>query len=339
MGSKGGVMKAALELAKELMLKDLNIQSVSIGIKYKDGKSTGKESIVFAVEKKRAESDPGLGGVIVPYRIQGVETDVQERVIFAPPLPLVSPLSEDPLALTGRKRPCPPGYSVGHYLVTAGTLGFWAKRGDSEDYFLFSNNHVLANSNACRPNDEIRQPGVHDGGTSSDRFAALEDYVEINFEGGNGGGCNLIGRVLALFKQRSAIKQPNPNLVDAAVARVINQSWVEKDYPGEMGEAKGFRDLQLGDKVIKVGRTTEITTGTVEGVDALVRVNYGGPVALFDQQLEIRGDNGDFSAAGDSGSAIISEDEYIGALLFAGGGGITIASRISHVISLLGARL
>ena len=50
------------------------------------------------------------------------------------------------------------------------------------------------------------------------------------------------------------------------------------------------------------------------------------------------GDTAEFSAGGDSGSVILVEG-MIGGLLFAGGGGVTIANRISHVISLLGVRL
>jgi hypothetical protein len=40
-----------------------------------------------------------------------------------------------------------------------------------------------------------------------------------------------------------------------------------------------------------------------------------------------------------SGSAIITEDNLLGGLLFAGGSGVTIANKISNVVSLLGIRL
>ena len=86
--------------------------------------------------------------------------------------------------------------------------------------------------------------------------------------------------------------------------------------------------LRLAGKNDKAVRQLELTYG-------------GGKIATFDNQLEIRADSGEFSAGGDSGSAILtlSDDPYLGGLLFAGGSGITIANRISHVVSLLGLRI
>lgn len=331
--------------AEERMKLDTNITSASIGYKYRAGKNTMNRAIVFAVEKKflsRMETPPGK---LLPSVMAGLPTDVQERKAFAPPpWPAVQDVS--PRAFTQRRRPCPPGYSIGHYLISAGTHGLWGKRGMDEDWRIFSNNHVLANSNGARPNDPVYQPGPHDGGTSSDRIGLLEDYVRINWDSDNGGaGCNIFARLTQAItrRARNEIEQPYPNLVDAAVARVINQGWVDLDYPGTvMGELRGIRDLQLGDHVLKPGRTTEWTSGTVEGVGAMVRVDYGGgKVATYQGQLEIRSDveGKDFSAGGDSGSAILSEDDYVGGLLFAGGGGVTIANRISDVVALLGLRL
>jgi hypothetical protein len=128
--------------------------------------------------------------------------------------------------------------------------------------------------------------------------------------------------------------------VDAAIARVINEEWVALEVP-EIGEIEGIRDLELGDPVKKTGRTTEHTTGMVEVVGSSSVVDYGTGKgnATFQDQLVIRGDSGDFSAGGDSGSAIVSEDGFLGGLLFAGGSGVTIANKVSHVVSLLGIRL
>jgi hypothetical protein len=101
----------------------------------------------------------------------------------------------------------------------------------------------------------------------------------------------------------------------------------------------GVRDLILGDAVQKVGRTTERTYGTVEGTDGIVRVSYGDAgIAEFEDQVIIRGEDGEFSAGGDSGSAILTLDGYVGGLLFAGGGGQTIANKFSHVQAFLGVR-
>jgi hypothetical protein len=97
-----------------------------------------------------------------------------------------------------------------------------------------------------------------------------------------------------------------------------------------------MKSLVLGDSVMKVGRTTEMTFGTVEGINAAISVQYGNQIAEFEDQVIIRGVDGvGFSAPGDSGSAIVT-DQSLGGLLFAGGNGITVANRIEHVQTLLG---
>ncbi len=40
-----------------------------------------------------------------------------------------------------------PGGSCGHYNISAGTLGGFVE--DEDNYYILSNNHVLANSNDC----------------------------------------------------------------------------------------------------------------------------------------------------------------------------------------------
>ncbi|MGB0513901.1 MAG: hypothetical protein ACPGJE_03570, partial [Wenzhouxiangellaceae bacterium] len=68
-------------------------------------------------------------------------------------------------ALTGgpwhRKRVVDPlriGSSLGHFRVSAGTLGCFVSDRSSGERGVLSNNHVLANLNRARAGDEIRQP-------------------------------------------------------------------------------------------------------------------------------------------------------------------------------------
>ncbi len=198
-------------------------------------------------------------------------------------------------------------------------------------------------------NDSIIQPGKADGGHSqTDRYAWLREFVTINWDDSNGSGCNLFARLWMRLKSIRAVGQPSPNLVDAALALPVNQGYVKRMYPAIDVIADGFTDFQLGDPVVKVGRTTEVTYGMVEGVDTMTRVRYDGGVATFDDQIVIRSKGvQEFSAPGDSGSAILSHPgdaatAKIGGLLFAGSSGddaVTIANRIGHVVDLLGIRL
>ena len=50
---------------------------------------------------------------------------------------------------TKRQRPAPLGSSVGHFAITAGTIGARV-RDPSGNVYILSNNHVLANSNGAR---------------------------------------------------------------------------------------------------------------------------------------------------------------------------------------------
>ena len=101
-------------------------------------------------------------------------------------------------------------------------------------------------------------------------------------------------------------------------------------------------------KVQKTGRTTGHTFGEVKGIDATIDVKYESGTARFVDQFRIRHacDGDDFSAAGDSGSHIVSvpsngNPDSVG-LLFAGGGADTFANAIGAVtadlnVSMVGA--
>jgi hypothetical protein len=224
-------------------------------------------------------------------------------------------------------RPTPCGVSVGHYKITAGTIGCLALRrvlvnGQPRYRILvLSNNHVLANSNNAKFGDSIIQPGRYDGGVSTrDRIAILERFVPIDFSGRR---CNY---------------------VDCATG----WCWSDKVRREELYESGGKNYLyrinssithcQRGQIVGKSGRTTGLTRGYITDCSASVRVNYGnGRVALFCDQIVIRGIGGNFSAGGDSGSVIWtwnSSRNPVG-LLFAGGGGYTIANKMTRVLPAL----
>jgi hypothetical protein len=342
--------REALAQAREALRANPDVVSVGIGYRHRAGQRTSQICIVVGV-KKKLPADQVAAERLVPRRFAGVETDViQYGEVRA-------------YALTTRQRPCPPGYSIGHPQITAGTLGAWVLRRQGAEHYVLSNNHVLANSNAAVLGDFIRQPGSADGGTDNDRLARLTEYVRIRFDsdtnGDTNGGkktaasyawrawqapANFIARLvkcpyrLVVMPQR--IDQPYPNLVDAAVAQAVLEEWVDPIIP-QVGEIAGIRDLQLGDRVQKTGRTTEHTQGAVETVAAEVRVDYGAGngTATFTDQLIVRGDGAEFSAPGDSGSVVLSADAFLGGLLFAGGEEITVVNRIANVVSLLGLRI
>jgi hypothetical protein len=229
--------------------------------------------------------------------------------------------SPTPAELQQRTRPLRPGISVAHPTVTAGTLGGFVRVAGGTA--MLSNNHVLAASDAAAVGDPVLQPGPADGGTAGDRVATLTAFERF--------------------------REGLPNLVDAAVALLDPGIAAEPgNLPGgPLGAVvPGGLDIDPEETVEKVGRTTGHTRGLVTAVEVDgVAVQYDDVVLRFDDQIEIQGAGGGFSAGGDSGSVIWrSRDRAPIALLFAGstaggpgGSGVTFANPLATVLDVLAA--
>jgi hypothetical protein len=237
--------------------------------------------------------------------------------------------------------PVPTGVSVGHPDITAGTIA--ARVTKNSEVFILSNNHVLANINQAAIGDPILQPGTYDGGLNpGDAIGQLTDYEPIKF-------CTVFWFWIICDQT---------NTIDAAIA---------KSDPGNLGVATpndgygapssdihpAYGDpstpnddnltLLLGADVQKYGRTTGLTTGSINTINATVDVCYDANclnIARFTDQLIVT--PGTFSAGGDSGSLIVTYDpndrtqkQPVG-LLFAGSDTQTIINRIDHVLNRFG---
>jgi hypothetical protein len=222
------------------------------------------------------------------------------------------------------KRPLLPGYSVGHFRITAGSLGCFVKTKAGEARIL-SNNHVLANENDAKKGDAILQPGVSDGGDKgTDAIGSLDTFVRL--------------------------KQKGINVVDCALATIDHGIKFDPQTLTGVGKLKGVAatTVNKGTRVRKVGRTTGLTAGVVTAFELdNVVVAYDSGNARFDGQIEIEGAKDEpFSQGGDSGSLIIDQDRNALALLFAGGDnggsngkGLTYGHPIQVVFDALGVTL
>lgn len=221
-----------------------------------------------------------------------------------------------------RFRPAPNGFSVGHYQITAGTIGARVKDSGGNIYIL-SNNHVLADVNNGLTGDPILQPGAADGGTvTADQIGTLAAFKPID----TSGAANDIDAALALVNGNDLSGEtPAPPVAYGAPSTTI--------YSG---------NAPLGLAVQKFGRTTGHTSGQIVAVNVALNVCVVprgffscAEVALFTDQYEIQGGTStDFSAGGDSGSLIVTDDanKQPVALLFAGGGASTFANPIAAVL-------
>ena len=327
-----GAFRSALAEHRDRLLNKGQVVATGIGYKVSTGDKTADLSIVCSVRKKEPIGKLSAGD-IVPKSLDGVPTDVLEiGTIRAQQAP------------TDRFRPAPGGVSIGHVGITAGTLGCLVKKGNQK--FILSNNHVLANSNDAQVGDAIIQPGPFDGGNfPQDHIADLHQFVPITFEGEQSNcsfansmieflnfGCKLIN---SQTRYGAYTIQAADNLVDAAIARPLDPDDVSDDI-FQIGPIAGTASGELGMAVKKSGRTTGFTTGEIQQVDVTANVQYGpGQVARFSDQLMA----GAMSQGGDSGSAVLSADNRLVGLLFAGSENTTIINRIEHVFATLGVSL
>jgi PKD repeat protein len=214
-----------------------------------------------------------------------------------------------------RERPAPNGFSIGHPDITAGTMGA-VVRGAGDVCYALSNNHVLANSNDASIGDNALQPGPFDGGSDpADAIGTLADFQPISFS--------------------------SNNQMDAAIAELFDASSVTGSTPGYAYGAPGTSTVSasVGMSVQKFGRTTSHTTGQVAETNVTVNVCYvpRGPfncaaAATFVNQFTVT--PGSFSAGGDSGSLIVTDNGSTNpvGLLFAGSDTRTIANPIGPVL-------
>lgn len=228
---------------------------------------------------------------------------------------------------TQRLRPAPLGYSVGHPLITAGTIGARVVDVFGEVYIL-SNNHVLAAVNGGSIGDGILQPGAFDGGSlPGDRIGTLSHFEPIDF---SSGGTNLIDAALARTT-RGEVENFTP--ADDGYGMPSAAIWGDGNGDGLFDN----RNALLGLPVQKYGRTTGLTQGTVTGVNATLSVCYDAILwiclqsATFVDQLVI--EPGTFSDGGDSGAIIVSLGLNPVGLLFAGSATQTIANRVDFVLN------
>jgi hypothetical protein len=199
----------------------------------------------------------------------------------------------------------------------SGTLG--ALITDGTNQYILSNNHVLGRSGAAVAGEDVSQPGMIDANCAITTIVA--DYT----------GAAPLG----------------PSNVDAAVAQLRT---------GQMSSTGNIEDIgvpsstivnpSVGLGVAKSGRTTGFTTGSVSSINTSVSIQYQQGcgkgkkfTVTYTGQIVIT--PGTFSAGGDSGSLIVTNNgshNPVG-LLFAGSSSATIANPIGQVLTQLGSAL
>jgi len=244
---------------------------------------------------------PAVGGILP--QLEGVPTRVVmtgKVIAYAKPV--------DPKARPGGGT-LQMGTSTGNDNECAsGTLSCVVTKGGTE-YFL-SNNHVFARENAASNGERIDAPGRYDGKprcAQTPQIGTLAAYQNISFSGNNVVDCAITkpSAGLAYSKVEAGGYQPSTSTVAASVGLACK----------------------------KTGRTSGLTTGSVQAINVTIQVQYSAGVATFTNQVQFPGS---FIRSGDSGSlAVTASGNNPVALMFAGGSGGSFGNPINSVLSAL----
>jgi hypothetical protein len=198
----------------------------------------------------------------------------------------------------------------------SGTLGSLVTDGTTQ--YILSNNHVLGLAGRAKVGDDVSQPGRIDN------------------------NCQ-IATVVADFTTAPALSAN----VDAAIAELRVGQMDPTGFIEDIGVISSVvKAPSVGLSVAKSGRTTGFTTGSISSISATVSVRYpkscgssGGTLFTFTNQVVISSTT--FSAGGDSGSLIVSNDacHQPVALLFAGSSSSTIGNPIGEVLTKVSSAL
>lgn len=288
-----------------------NLIGVEIDIKVKDAKPLGYKCVCFYVERKiepEKTIDPRLR---IPKQLgEAVDTDVIETRRF------VSFQSHAP------KLKAAPGSSIGlDYdapnvdATRLGTLGAFLDIGGT--VYVLGANHVMAVNGRVPTGTPIlfRPPG---------KFANPGEYV------------------LARKTVHIPLSQPGPNLVDCALAEVIDQKnikmKIETYFPKGIVVASGeMITPKAGMKVVRVDvDRKEQAKGVIKCVGCKAQIDFRFGAFDFDDMVLIEGENGEFANPGDSGALIVDlETNQVTAMLVGGSRKYAIASPLSTVYKLL----
>ena len=287
-----------------------NIHAVGVGL----APGTHNHCIQVFVNNAREELAPSSGRATLPRDYLGVPLVLIEMPMAGFLSEVVanstSPAGEYSKGIRERQEIIVGGISGANTNLTgqSGTIGYFCTRRSMlrrrPEVHLLSNSHVFADLRREKVDstDLIVQPSP--GEPASNRpIATLIDFSTLKF--GNG--------------------PEDPNHVDAAIAKLWGPHPHKPVIPS-IGSVVGQvmqRDIVLGERVRKFGRTTGYTEGTIFSMYLDIRIRYDrtGQSAFFSDQILIAPVVPKFTkfvAKGDSGSVVVDEEQRVVGLIFGG---------------------
>jgi hypothetical protein len=219
-------------------------------------------------------------------------------------------------------------YDLANRFCCAGTLGALVWIGGTQ--YILSAGHVLegdivrgGNKRIARTGDPIIQPGL----------------VDVSCQGS-------LGQVVGTLVKRRSFSGNN---VDCGIAQVV------PGMVGTDGAILGIGTISseivsaaLNQPVKKSGRTTGLTTSSISGLNATVKIAFTKEChgvtyyRTFHGQIVVNNPSSSFLRSGDSGSLLVEDEptnpRAIG-LLIAGNKSVAFANPIGDVLNFLGATM
>lgn len=250
---------------------------------------------------------------LIPETIYSLPTRISSRPPITDlrfPLPLPEYPARDPHLAEHQRchnEPVPGGIQLqprgAGWVGTLGTACSFADPAGDRRWGILSNWHVMVTGS---------QPGPHPQHQPTDQYPAIAHLTD--FEEVTGSKTNYIDAAVA-DAEINGLHSVGPNLLGAG--RVASET----------------KDAIEGASVAKSGRTTGYQQGVCVGTGAAVQIGYGNFTATFADQDVFEGTSGQFSGPGDSGSLIFGRNCLCPtALLFAGGGDITIGCPMRYIV-------
>lgn len=274
-----------------------NVVGIGYGEKLTNGFYTGETCIKVLVTTKESYNE--LHPVHrIPSMYYGIKTDIIETG----PISASSTIRKNSPMLCGSKFGPANVYSSG----TAGCIV-----ADNSNYYILSNNHVIACENALKLGTPILYPCLIDNGVyPNDTIAYLSKFIPIKFS-------NPVDKII--------------NIVDGALAIITDLSLVARKI-AVVGSIRGLIDPKINLSVKKFGSITELTTGVIIVTDATLKIEFSSQkVAAFKDQII----TSKMSDKGDSGSILLDQFNSAIGLLCADSKNITVYNPIRKVLEAL----
>lgn len=322
---------------REQLMALPGVVHVTFGLKQAGDRVIDEFSVKVYVERKvpAAELAPEH---VVPATVAGVPTDVSE----VPTAKTQSTVVGGTQITNGINERISPGV----FEFTGGTLGFIALRNDKDSTpVMLSCAHIMG-ARTGKVGDPIFQPTPGPDPINDNDTFPRHPRTAVN----------TVGTTVAMVTTSTT--------VDCAIAAVgtcyscccnCGTGYSHQIAGLAVGGGDGIAGTAVavaGQAVVKVGRSTNRTTGVVVGTNTPVKIaDFFGAPRIFTNQIEIAGDPGvQFSLDGDSGSMIVGTDGKVVGMLFSGtdpppvpgpdpSTSHTFANQIAEVLTVLNIRL